>query len=42
MTQEPVFFPCVVSTPAVQPTVVPEPVASSPVQTMSDNEERVF
>jgi hypothetical protein len=41
-SQEPVFLPRVVPTPAVQPTVVPEPVASSPVQTMSENQETVL
>jgi hypothetical protein len=36
MIQEPVFLPRVVPIVAVEPTVVPEPVASSPVQTMSE------
>jgi hypothetical protein len=42
MIQGPVFLPRVVPTLAVQPTVVPEPVASSPVQTMSENQETVL
>jgi hypothetical protein len=42
MIQELVFFPRVVPTPAVEPIVVPEPVASSPVQTMSENQELVL
>jgi hypothetical protein len=42
MIQEPIFMPRVVPTPAVEPTVVPEPIASSPVQTMSENQEPVL
>jgi hypothetical protein len=40
--QEPIFLPRVVPTLAVETTVVPEPVASSPVQTMSENQETVI
>jgi hypothetical protein len=42
MIEEPIFLPRVVPTPAVEPTVVPEPVASSAVQTMSENQETVL
>jgi hypothetical protein len=42
MIQEPVFLPRVVPTPAVVPTMVLEPVASSPLQTMSENQETVL
>jgi hypothetical protein len=41
MVEEPYFVLPTVPTATVQPTVVPEPVVSSPVQPMIENEETV-